>query len=406
MRTLALTLAVVAGIGLVSSPATLQQKFVIEKGGQDEFGPYEVVPNWPEKFVTKPGYIWGSQGGVFAENPNRIYLLNKGELKLPTDMKLPGSFNGAWGSLFGTGRGNANMPLNKDGSSARPTPEEMNNCIVIVDGSGKVIERWTQWDRLFKGGRGAHTITISPYDPERAVWVVDDLKEQVYKISHDGKKLLMVLGDGGNGPGKEPAEGKLGVEASDQTHFGRPTNVDFLPDGTFYITDGYVNTRVVKFDKNGKYLMEWGTKGTGPGQFSQLVHSIAIDNNRRVYIADRANARIQVFDENGKFIEQWPNIYRPSYIMMSADQHLWVADLETNRMLKYDLTGRYEYGWGSYGTEPGRFYGIHQFSVDSDLNFYAAETFGGRTQKFRVKPGADPSHVITPPRPLMPMAGF
>src|SRR5260370_41956064 len=105
MRTLAVTLAAVLGLGLLSSPALLQQKFVIEKGGQDEFGPYEVVENWPEKFVTKPGYIWGSQGGVYAESPNRVFLLNKGELKLPTDRKLPANFNGAWGSRYGTGLG-------------------------------------------------------------------------------------------------------------------------------------------------------------------------------------------------------------------------------------------------------------------------------------------------------------
>jgi peptidylamidoglycolate lyase len=406
MRAFAIALVAVLGWGLLSAPAMLQQKpaAMQAKGGEDEFGPYEVVKDWPAKFVTRPGYIWGSQGGVFAETPNKIFLLNKGELKLP-NRKLPNNFNGAWGSLLGLGLGNANGPLNDQGESARPSPDDMRNCIVIVDGNGKVIEIWNQWDHLFKGGRGPHTITISPYDPERAVWVVDDLKEQIFKFSNDGKKLLMILGDGGNGVGKEGDPTKLGVEGTDHDHFGRPTNVAFLPDGTFYITDGYVNTRVMKFDKNGKYLLEWGgprKPGNGPGEFSQLVHSIAIDNNRRVYVADRANARIQVFDENGKFIELWPNIHTPCYIMMSADQHLWVADLEANKMIKYDLNGKYLYGWGTYGTFPGGFYGIHEFSVDSDLNLYTAETFGGRTQKFRPRPGADPSHIAGAPRPLMP----
>ena len=90
-----------------------------------------------------------------------------------------------------------------------------------------------------------------------------------------------------------------------------------------------MNTRVVKFDKNGKYLMTWGEKGTPPNEtrpnYMNTVHSIAIDAKRRVYVADRANSSIQIFDENGKFIELWPNVRRPYYIMMAADQHLWVV---------------------------------------------------------------------------------
>jgi len=414
MRTFAVTAAAIVGIGMFSAPARLQQKPAagMEKGGEDEFGPYEPVKGWPDKFVNRPGYIWGSQGGVFAESPDKIFLLNKGELKLPIDSKtgqprkLPNSFNGAWGSLLGLGLGNANGPLDDKGESARPSVDDMRNCIVIVDGAGHVKEIWNQWDKLFKGGRGPHTITISPYDPERAVWVVDDLKEQIFKFSNDGRKLLMILGDGGNGVGKEGDPNSLGVEGTDPLHFGRPTNVAFLPDGTFYVTDGYVNTRVMKFDKNGKFILEWGggrKPGKGPGEFSQLVHSIAIGDNKRVYVADRANARVQVFDLDGKFIEQWPNIHTPCYVLVTQDQHLWVADLEANKMLKYDMDGHYLYGWGTYGSFPGGFYGIHEFSVDTNQNLYTAETFGGRQQKFVPRPGADPSHLAGKPRPLMPL---
>ena len=89
------------------------------------------------------------------------------------------------------------------------------------------------------------------------------MRQQVFKFSNDGKKLLMTLG--------EP-----GVAGNDDKHFGRPTDIAWLPDGTFYVTDGYTNTRVVKFDRNGKYLMTWGTPGTGPSQFD-TVHSIAIE---------------------------------------------------------------------------------------------------------------------------------
>src|SRR5262249_3765274 len=103
---------------------------------------------------------------------------------------------------------------------------ELRNCIIIVDANGKLIESWTQWDKLFEGGRGPHSVKISPYDPERSVWVVDDMRQQVFKFSNDGKKLLMTLGE-------------AGIAGNDDKHFGRPTDIAWLPDGTFYVTDGY-----------------------------------------------------------------------------------------------------------------------------------------------------------------------
>ena len=368
MRVPAVALAAVFGFGLLSAPALLQQK-----GGEEETGPYDVVDKWPQPFARQ-GYIQGSQGGVFAETPNRIFLLNRGELKLPE--KLPAAFNGSWGSL---------------GTQATTATPELRNCIVIVDANGKMLESWTQHDHLFAGGRGPHHVKISPYDPQHHVWVIDDNRHQVFKFTNDGKQLVMTLGE-------------AGVPGNDEKHFARPTDIAWLPDGTFFISDGYINTRVVKFDKNGKFAMTWGTKGKGPGEFD-LPHSIDIDRNRRVYVADRSNSRIQIFDENGKYLDQWPNIRQPFHIMISADQHLWVVDGTTNKFLKYDLNGKLLSSWGTYGTFPGAVWGVHQFSVDSAGNVYSAETFGGRTQKFRPKPGADPSRLIGAPLPLMAKVG-
>ena len=343
-----------------------------QKGGEEETGPYDVVANFPAPFA-RTGYTQGSQGGVFAESPNRIFLLNRGELKLPE--KLPNNFNGAWGSL---------------GQQATiPTPE-LRNCIMIVDANGKLLESWTKHDHLFQGGRGPHKVKISPYDPQRHVWVVDDNRHQIFKFTNDGKRLVMTLGE-------------AGVQGADEKHFGRPTDIAWLPDGTFFISDGYINTRVVKFDKDGKFLKTWGTKGKDPGQFD-LPHSIDIDRNRRVYVADRTNARIQVFDEEGKFLDQWPNIRQAYHIMISADQNLWVADGATNKFLKYDLNGKLLSSWGTYGTFPGAFWSVHQFSVDSEGNLYAAETFGGRTQKYRPKAGGDRARLVGAPTPLMAKA--
>jgi DNA-binding beta-propeller fold protein YncE len=336
-----------------------------QAGGEDETGPYDVASGWPQP-LGHPGWTWGSQGGVFAETPNRIYIANRGELPIPE--KAPEGYTGGYGA-FGT-----------PATNGKPRLE---HCILVVDGNGKLLEDWTQWDHLFAGGRGPHHVKISPYDPEKHVWVVDDMVQQVFEFTHDGKQLVMTLGE------------RL-VQGQDDKHFGRPTDIAWLPDGTFFVSDGYVNTRVVKFDKNGKYLMAWGTKGKGPGQFD-LPHSIDIDAQRRVYVADRSNGRIQIFDENGKYLSEWDNIRQPYHILITADQHLWVADGVTNKFLKYDLNGKLLYSWGTYGSFPGAFWGVHQFSIDPAGNLYAAETFGGRTQKFTPKPGADPATLIGQP---------
>src|SRR5438477_12751112 len=114
MRKIILVLVGIVGFALASNPALMQQP----RGGEDETGPYEVVPNWPQK-LPHEGYVWGSQGGVFAESSNRIILLNRGELKLPE--KLPNNFTGWWGSI---------------GAAINGMPE-MRNCIVIVEATGR-----------------------------------------------------------------------------------------------------------------------------------------------------------------------------------------------------------------------------------------------------------------------------
>jgi DNA-binding beta-propeller fold protein YncE len=177
--------------------------------------------------------------------------------------------------------------------------------------------------------------------------------------------------------------------------------MDWLPDGTFFVTDGYGNTRVVKFDRNGKPLMKWGSRGTGPGQFN-TPHGIAVGGSPpRVFVADRGNRRIQVFDVNGRFLDEWPGI-GPHTLMMSADEHVWAADQNSERIVKFDLNGHVEFAFGSFGTRPGYIWCAHQISADSDGNLYVAECFGGRTQQFRPKPNADPREMVRG-RALMPM---
>jgi peptidylamidoglycolate lyase len=337
-----------------------------EKGGEEPYltGHYEVVTNWPQPLPGHEEWVWGATTGIAAESPNRVFVVQRGELPRPQNVK-PG-----WSAIAAT-------PGRRAEGNNR-----FEHCIYVVDASGRIVETWPQWDKLFVGGRGPHKVAINPYDPEKHVWVVDDMVHQIFKFTNDGKQLVLTLGE------------RL-KSGNDDTHFNRPTDIAFLPDGSFFISDGYANTRVVKFDKNGRFVKTWGTPGTAPGQFN-LPHGVATDRNRRVYVADRSNSRIQVFDENGTYIDQWPDINSPFDIDPSADGHMWVADGETNKMLKYDLNGRLVYAFGTYGLSSGFNWGIHQFSGDADGNMYWAETYAGRAQKLRPRTGADSRNVFRP----------
>jgi DNA-binding beta-propeller fold protein YncE len=373
MRTATLTLASVLTVGVASGSALLQEP----KGGEEETGHYAVVANWPQPW-SETGYLWGSNAGVFAQSPDRIFLAVRGELKTPSP--TPRNWLGFWGSR---------------GERATVPKPELRNCIVVLDRNGKAIERWTQWDHLFQINTppsgtqgdyfaGPHKIKISPYGPARHVWVVNELKHEIYKFTNDGKELVMTLG-------------VAGIAADDDKHFGQPQDIAWLPDGTLLVADGLINSRVVKFDKDGKFLGEWGTKGNAPGQFSG-PHAIATDRNRRVYVADRGNRRVQIFDEHGKFLDVWPNLRQANDLYVGADQQVWVLDGVNSRLLQFDPQGRLQYWWGTHGAVAGAFWEGHQMSVDSDGNVYVADSYHGRAQKFTPKPGADGSKLLSPPR--------
>lgn len=366
MKGIGLAIVAVFVWELSSPPSFLQQ---IDK--EDETGQYQPVLNWPQPW-SQDGYIWGSAAGVFAESPDRVFLAIRGELKVP-DPK-PRGFLGFWGSL---------------GQLATDPRPEMRNCIVVLDRTGKAIEKWTQWDHLFVAPPGAggiaspHKIKINPYDPERSVWVVDDVRHAIYKFTNDGKQLVMTLG--------EP-----GVAANDDKHFGRPQDVAWLPDGSLLVADGLTNSRVAKFDKNGKFVTSWGTKGTGPGQLSG-PHGIETDAKGNVYVADRGNRRIQVFDKDGKYIKEWNGLRQINDVYIGGDQQVWAVDGVNSRLLKMDQSGAVLYWWGTHDTYPGALWEPHQVSVDSEGNLYIADSYNGRALKYSPKPGADRAKLMSPP---------
>jgi hypothetical protein len=367
-----------------------------EKGGQEEFGPYELVENWPQPLPDGPdgikhdGWTWGSVGAVYAETPDRIWIAQRGELPLP-----PGAKPWTPYSMLNPSRGNSTG--NTDGLSAtcesvekRGWERRWHHSVFVVNRDGKMVQDWPHLEKMFSQtacGRGPHKIKMNPYDPERHVWIFDDQQHVIWKFTYDGK-LVMTLG----------TVGQRGRDAG--RLFDRPTDIDWLPDGTFFVSDGYGGTRVAKFDKDGKFLMDWGgppkePKNPGPNEFN-TVHSIQISKDRKLYVVDRGHRRIQVFDENGRFLDMFTTGLRssPYAHLITTDQMLWVSDGGTQRVLKYDLNGKFLYGWGLSGGQPGQLNGPHSISVDQEGNLYLAEVFNGRVQKFRPKKGADAAKLV------------
>jgi len=114
--------------------------------------------------------------------------------------------------------------------------------------------------------------------------------------------------------------------------FNSPSDVLVAPNGDIFVADGHggdTNARIVKLDKNGKFIKAWGRKGTGPGEFA-LPHRLAFDSTGRLFVADRANSRIQIFDQDGKFLAEWKQFGRPSGVFIDKHDVIYVADSESN----------------------------------------------------------------------------
>ena len=364
-------------------------------------GPYRVVENWPKPLPdtrhSHAGWTWGSFGGVYAESPDRIWVAMRGELPLPKDAKPwtpyaallpdPRQHDGQHRRLVSA----TCEPADKRGWERR-----FEHSIIIVDGQGNLVDEWPHLDELFKKlpcGRGPHQIKISPYDTEKHVWIFDDQLHVIYKFTYDGKLVH--------------THGQLGVRGRGPNTFDRPTDIAWLPDGTYFITDGYGGTRVAKFDANDKFIMDWGgppkdPKNPGPNEWN-TVHSIAISADRRLFVVDRGHQRMQVFDENGKFLDMW-TLRSPNWPANQATlmvNHLiddkgfiWVGDAPTSRMLKFDLNGNHLYSWGAPGGQAGRLGCSHGITTDQLGNLYLADCFMGRVQKFEPIPGAPAEKLV------------
>lgn len=259
---------------------------------------------------------------------------------------------------------------NRPWAAAELVTDPINGPVVMVFDakSGRLLRQW---------GTGMfampHGISV---DAGENVWITDVALHQVYKFSPDGKLLL--------------ALGERGVPGNDKEHFNRPTDVLSMPDGSFYVADGYRNTRVVKFTADGKFTFQWGAEGKGPGQL-ETPHSLALGSDGRIYVCDRNNSRVQIFDADGRFIAQFalPDLGRPFAIATLGPDRFAVAGngltpgkADTAAVDIIDGEGRVLSSFGSFGPNAGQFIGVHDITVDDHGDLYVADVKGQHFQKF------------------------
>jgi hypothetical protein len=249
-------------------------------------------------------------------------------------------------------------------------------------------------------------------DPQDNIWIVDQMSSMVIKFDPNGQ-IQMLLGRkseservpsnpapaaGRGGAGAAPAGGGGGggrggrgpAGAGQQSDlFQRPTDVAWDAAGNIYVADGYGNSRVAKFDKNGKFIKSWGSTGTATGQFN-VVHGIAIDAKGDVYVADTGNKRIQVFDGEGTFKSQYANVGSPAALCITpgAHQYLYSSnsnppdDIDANgEIYKMELDGRVLGKFGKAGKLPKEFGTVNAIGCRSDNEFYVGEIGNWRVQK-------------------------
>jgi hypothetical protein len=230
--------------------------------------------------------------------------------------------------------------------------------LICFNREGKVLRFW---------GEGAF---VRPHmvkcDGDDNIWAMDDNGHFLSLYSPEGA-ILRTLG-------------AKGVPGEDGSHFNRPTDIAFGLDGDFYVSDGYGNKRVARFDKDLSFLGQWGSEGVDPGQFV-LPHAITTDEEGFVYVADRNRWRVQIFTPEGKLLKMWTHIGKPFGIVYASDGYLYVCDGTNARVTKLETSGKIVGFFGAPAEHEGLISTAHDLSVAPNGDILLAH-LDGRAQLF------------------------
>ena len=296
---------------------------------------YRMVHDWPQR---PNRFILGQVSGLGVNSSGEVLAFHRAD-------------------RFWTGGESYDSPI------ARPT---------ILKISGATGER------LGELGAGQffmpHGLSV---DHEDNIWVTDVALHQVFKLSPEGE-LLMALGE-------------RGEAGNDARRFNMPTDAAVGGNGDIYVSDGYGNSRIAKFSPDGEFLFDWGTEGQAPGEFN-VPHSIVLDAEQRVYVADRGNKRVQVFDQDGTYLTEWQSdaLGRPWGLSLGPNNLIYAVDggnlsqeAERGHVVQMNLQGEILAKWGGHGKGEGQFMSAHDLALDAEGSVYVGDVFFGmRIQKF------------------------
>ena len=248
-------------------------------------------------------------------------------------------------------------------------------------------------------------------DPQDNIWVVDQMSSMVIKFDPNGQIQLLLgrkseserlptaapgrgAGAAEGPPGGRGGRGGLPGAGAPQDVFQRPTDVAWDAAGNIYVADGFGNSRIAKFDKTGKFVKSWGSRGSENGQFN-IAHGIVVDAQGNVYVADSGNKRIQVFDRDGTFKTQFLNVGSPAAMCITSGAHQYLyssnsnppEDIDANgEIYKMELDGRIVGKFGKAGKLPKEFGSVNAIDCRSENDLYVGELGNWRVQKLTLHP--------------------
>lgn len=267
-----------------------------------------------------------------------------------------------------------------------------NTRLLEFDQTGKFVKEIGQG---LYGFEFAHAVRV---DKQDNIWAVDEGSNMIIKFSPEGK-VLMVLGHRPE-TGEVPVTAGFGVAPppAEPYTFNRETDVGWDPQGNIFVTDGYGNSRVVKYDKNGRYIAEVGSKGSEPGQLN-IPHTMAMDAQGNVYVGDRTNSRIQVFDNDLKLKTIYDKVGAPWAICITPGPHQYLyasnsypdnnnseIGAVTGEIYKMELDGTILGKFGHAGKKLGEFSTVHEMDCHSENEIYTAEINRWNIQKIELHP--------------------
>ncbi|HYR41552.1 MAG TPA: peptidyl-alpha-hydroxyglycine alpha-amidating lyase family protein [Terriglobia bacterium] len=344
------------------------------------------------------GFVLIAAGPLFAQNsvPEIPYDSAANFLKLPDNLYLgeaAGVATNSKGHVFVyTRSGSPTVTIGTNRTFARSSAR-----LFEFDQTGKYVREIGQG---LYGFVFAHAVRV---DRQDNIWVIDEGSNMIIKFDPEGR-LLMTLGrkpealtvpapsgaaEGGRGGGRGGLPG-AGIPGD---NFNRPTDVAWDSAGSIFVADGYGNSRIAKFDKYGKFIKSWGSRGTEPGQFN-LPHTIAVDSQNNVYVGDRENKRIQVFDSDGNFKTQYTNVGAPYAICITPGprQFLYTSNsnpstsMDNGEIYKMSLDGKVLGKFGTAGKLLKEFGTIHEMDCRSENEIYVGELTNWRVQKLTLRP--------------------